>query len=105
MNILTIFGVPAETGLGLLAGTCTTIAYVPQLVKTWRSKSAQDLSWSMLITLWVGVLLWLAYGAYIQALPVILTNIVTLILSSLILILKLKYEHFPTLSRQDKSEV
>lgn len=82
------------TTLGLAAGALTTIAYVPQLVKTWRSKSAQDLSWSMLITLWVGIILWLLYGAYNRDIPVVFTNGLTLILSSTILGLKLKYEQF-----------
>jgi MtN3 and saliva related transmembrane protein len=80
------------TTIGLVAGALTTIAYVPQLLKTWRSKSAQDLSWSMLITLCVGIVLWLVYGIYAQDVPVIAANVVTLLLSSIILILKIKYE-------------
>ncbi|MBD1998653.1 SemiSWEET transporter [Leptolyngbya sp. FACHB-541] len=79
------------TVLGLVAGALTTIAYLPQLIKTWKSKSAEDLSWSMLITLCVGIVLWLIYGTYVHDLPVILANIVTLVLSSIILILKLRY--------------
>ena len=79
------------TTLGLVAGTLTTIAYLPQLIKTWQSKSAQDLSWSMLITLCVGIILWLVYGAYVHDLPLIAANIVTLIFSSIILVLKIRY--------------
>ncbi|MBD1870747.1 SemiSWEET transporter [Oculatella sp. FACHB-28] len=79
------------TVLGLVAGALTTIAYLPQLIKTWKSKSAEDLSWSMLITLCVGIVLWLIYGTYVHDLPVILANIVTLVLSSIILVLKLRY--------------
>ena len=81
----------STTVLGLVAGALTTIAYLPQLIKTWKSKSAEDLSWSMLITLCIGIVLWLIYGAYVHDLPVILANVVTLILSSIILVLKLRY--------------
>ncbi len=80
------------TTLGLIAGTLTTAAYCPQLVKTWRSKSAGDISWSMLITLCAGILLWLVYGVYVHDWPVILANVVTLMLTSVILALKIRYE-------------
>jgi len=79
------------TILGLIAGALTTIAYVPQLVKTWRSKSAGDLSWSMLVTLCTGIILWLVYGFYARDIPVIAANLVTLVLSSIILMLKIRY--------------
>ncbi|MEL6223886.1 MAG: SemiSWEET transporter [Cyanobacteria bacterium J06626_14] len=79
------------TALGLVAGTLTTAAYLPQLIKTWRSKSAGDISWSMLITLCLGIVLWLVYGVYVHDIPVILANIVTLLLTSFILILKIRY--------------
>jgi MtN3 and saliva related transmembrane protein len=79
------------TTLGLTAGLLTTIAYLPQLIKTWKSKSASDLSWSMLITLCTGIILWLVYGAYVQDIPLIAANIVTLLLASIILVLKIRY--------------
>ena len=81
------------TVLGLMAGTLTTAAYLPQVVKTWRSKSADGLSWSMLVILCLGLLLWLTYGVYVHDLPVICANVVTLALSSLILGLKLRYRY------------
>ncbi|MEB3211216.1 MAG: SemiSWEET transporter [Leptolyngbyaceae bacterium] len=79
------------TALGLMAGTLTTAAYLPQLIKTWRSKSAGDISWSMLITLCLGIVLWLVYGVYVHDVPVILANVLTLLLTSFILILKIRY--------------
>ncbi|MEP6888814.1 MAG: SemiSWEET transporter [Nitrospirales bacterium] len=79
------------TMIGLLAGTLTTLAFVPQLTKTWKSKSAQDISLGMFLTFCSGVLLWLVYGILMDALPIIMANTVTLILSSAILMLKLKY--------------
>jgi MtN3 and saliva related transmembrane protein len=79
------------TLIGLLAGGLTTLAFLPQLLKTWKSKSAEDISLVMLITFCTGVGLWLLYGFMIGALPVILANLVTLILGLAILFLKLKY--------------
>jgi MtN3 and saliva related transmembrane protein len=77
--------------MGLVAGTLTTIAFVPQLLKTWKSRSAEDVSLGMLITFCTGVFLWLLYGLFIRSLPVILANVVTLLLAGTILVLKLKY--------------
>ncbi|NDJ22243.1 hypothetical protein GS682_11485 [Nostoc sp. B(2019)] len=79
------------TTLGLVAGVLTTIAYVPQLIKTWQSKSAHDLSWSMLIILCTGIILWLVYGTSVHDVPIIAANVVTLVLASVILVLKIKY--------------
>ncbi|MBW4549709.1 MAG: SemiSWEET transporter [Aphanocapsa sp. GSE-SYN-MK-11-07L] len=80
------------TTLGLVAGVLTTIAYLPQLIKTWKSKSADDLSWSMLIILCLGIVLWLVYGVYVHDLPIIAANIVTLLFAAVILILKIRYK-------------
>ncbi|NEO33343.1 MAG: hypothetical protein F6K36_23545 [Symploca sp. SIO3C6] len=85
MNIITI--------LGLLAGSLTTISFMPQVIKTWTSKSAKDISLGMFITFCSGVLLWIVYGIIVRDLPVIATNLATLILASIILWLKLKYNH------------
>lgn len=79
------------TILGLVAGACTTIAFLPQVVKTWQTKSAKDVSYSMLITFSVGVFLWLVYGICLHALPIILTNALTLFLNLIILWLKIQY--------------
>jgi MtN3 and saliva related transmembrane protein len=77
--------------LGLLAGTLTTIAFLPQLLKTWKSKSARDVSLVMMITFSIGVFLWIVYGIAIEAMPIIVANVVTLTLALLILILKIRY--------------
>lgn len=79
------------TILGLIAGTLTTIAFLPQLFKTWKSKSAKDVSIEMLIVFSIGVFLWLIYGIYLQALPIILANLLTLIFNLIILGLKIRY--------------
>lgn len=80
------------TTLGLIAGVLTTIAYLPQLIKTWQSKSADDLSWSMLIILCLGIILWLVYGFSIHDIPIVAANIVTFMLASVILVLKIRYK-------------
>jgi MtN3 and saliva related transmembrane protein len=77
--------------LGLTAGTLTTVAFIPQLAKAWTSKSTGDLSWGMVLTFSTGVLLWLIYGIWIDSLPVILANAVTLLLQLGIVSLKIKY--------------
>jgi MtN3 and saliva related transmembrane protein len=79
------------TILGLVAATLTTVAFLPQMIKTWRSKSAKDVSLGMLITFCIGVCLWLIYGIYLQALPIILANLLTLIFNLIILGFKIKY--------------
>ncbi|MEH2070445.1 MAG: SemiSWEET transporter [Nostoc sp.] len=77
--------------IGLAAATLTTIAFLPQMFKTWKTKSAKDISFVMLITFITGVFLWLIYGIYLQALPIILANGITLFFNLIILWLKIKY--------------
>ncbi|MEH1998274.1 MAG: SemiSWEET transporter [Nostoc sp.] len=64
---------------------------MPQMFKTWQTKSAKDVSLVTLITFIIGVFLWLIYGIYLQALPIILANSVTLLFNLIILWLKIKY--------------
>ncbi len=80
------------TGIGLLAGSLTTIAFLPQAIKTWKTKSTRDVSLGMFMTFCTGVLLWIVYGLLVEDLPVLMTNIVTFILASTILWFKLKYK-------------
>lgn len=77
--------------IGLIAGTLTTIAFLPQLIKTWRSKSARDISLGMFVFFTIGVGLWLVYGIFTGARPVIAANAVTLALALVILGLKLRH--------------
>lgn len=78
--------------LGLIAGTLTTIAFVPQLIKVWKSKSAKDISYGMFILFVTGIVLWEIYGWGIHSLPVILFNVITFILGLSILILKFIFD-------------
>lgn len=79
------------TTLGFMAGTLTTISFLPQLLHTWRQKSAKEISYGMLLAFSTGIALWLVYGIYLRALPIILANAVTLALTAMILILKIRY--------------
>ncbi len=78
--------------LGFAAATLTTAAFLPQVMKTWKTRSAKDVSLEMLVLLCTGLFLWLVYGIFIQSLPVIIANLLTLILNLTILWLKIKYE-------------
>jgi len=77
MNFFTI--------IGLAAATCTTISFLPQAVKVIRTKDTRSLSLPMYIIFTIGVLLWLTYGILVGDIPVIAANIVTSILSIVIL--------------------
>jgi MtN3 and saliva related transmembrane protein len=78
--------------LGLLAGTITSISFLPQLIKTWRSKSAKDVSLVMFLFLGIGITLWIVYGFLTNTVPIIAANVATLILIIMIIGLKFKYK-------------
>jgi MtN3 and saliva related transmembrane protein len=76
--------------IGYSAALLTTLAFVPQVLKSWRSKSVGDFSLITLCAFTSGVLLWLVYGYAIGSLPVILANATTLLLSGVLLALKFR---------------
>ena len=78
--------------IGFFAAFCTTIAFLPQAIKVFKSKSTKDISLYMFIIFTIGVLSWLIYGLIINDMPIILANAVTLILSFFILIYKIRYK-------------
>lgn len=78
--------------LGLIAGSLTTAAFVPQVVKTWRTRSTADISLGMFALFALGVLLWLLYGVSIGSLPIVIANGITFALAAVIVILKLRYK-------------
>lgn len=78
--------------LGLVAGTCTTISFLPQVIKTWKERSAKGLSLVMFSVFCFGVLLWLIYGIVIKDLPIILSNLITLMLAATLLYFKLTFK-------------
>lgn len=74
--------------LGLAAGILTTAAWLPQIARTWRSRSARDLSWPYLVVFASGVALWLVYGALTHDFPVLAANAITFVLVGSIVALK-----------------
>ena len=77
--------------LGLAAGAFTTMAFIPQVIRTWRVKSAKDLSIAMISLNATGIFLWMIYGLYTHCLPIIVANFVTFVLMCMVLILAVRY--------------
>ena len=78
--------------LGYFAATLTTAAFLPQLIKTVKTKKANDVSLTTLIMFIVGVLSWIIYGYEISSTPILIANLFTLILNLLILISKVYFQ-------------
>jgi MtN3 and saliva related transmembrane protein len=76
---------------GVVAGVLTTVAFLPQVIRTWRTRSTGDISLVMFVTYVTGIALWLVYGLMIRDVPLIASNAVTLVLSGTILLLKLRH--------------
>ncbi|WP_051259120.1 SemiSWEET transporter [Chitinibacter tainanensis] len=91
-------------GLGLLAGTLTTISFVPQVWQVWKSRSAKDISLGMYCIFVSGVALWLGYGLLVGSAPVYLANTITLILAGAVLVMKLIFDRRPPAATEAKSD-
>ena len=76
--------------VGLAAGVLTTVAFVPQVVRIVRTRSAYDISWWLFGILAAGSALWLWYGIQLGALPLIVTNGITFVLAFMLLGMKLR---------------
>ncbi len=77
--------------MGYVAGALTTVSFLPQVLKAWKSKSTKDVSLSMFVLFTLGVFLWLVYGISLGDMPIIIANLITLVLALSILVMKLKY--------------
>ncbi len=84
MNIITL--------VGLAAASCTTISFIPQAIKTIRSRDTTGISLGMYLLFAIGTLLWLLYGIGSNDIPIIIANSVTLVFASVILVYKFKYK-------------
>lgn len=82
----------STNAIGSVAAVCTTISFLPQLIRVWRRKSARDISLTMFLLFSCGVACWLLYGIGIGSGPVIAANGITLVLAVAILVLKLRYD-------------
>lgn len=78
--------------IGLVAAFCTTISFLPQAIKTIRSKDTSGISLTMYAIFVTGTLAWLAYGLLLPSLPVIIGNLITSAFAGVILAYKIKYK-------------
>lgn len=78
--------------IGYAAATLATLAFVPQVVKSYRDQSTKDISLVMYLVFFTGVVLWLIYGIHLESMPMIIANTVTALLALSIIILKIKHK-------------
>lgn len=81
-----------ENILGIIAGILTSVSMIPQLVKVWKEKNAEDLSWTMILVLISGLSLWFWYGFIKDEFPIILSNAFAAIVNVILLICCMIYK-------------
>ena len=94
-----------RTVLGLLAATLTTGCWLPQLLRSWRTRSTGDLSWLYLLVLSTGILLWLAYGVVSRDAAIVIANGTTLVALGALAALKRRGDTLAAKRRGDASAV
>lgn len=77
--------------MGYAAATCTTVTFVPQAAKTIRTRDTSGISLWMYIVFTVGIACWFGYGLFLNSWPMIVSNAITFVLSSTILVMKLRH--------------
>ena len=82
--------------IGFAAATLTALAFFPQVIKTWRTRTANDLSMLTLLSQTCGVALWIVYGVSIASIPVIASNVLTMVLMLILVWFKVSYRVGPT---------
>ena len=82
----------SATIIGMIGASLTTFAFLPQAIKTIRTKNTRDLSLGMFVLSEMGVIMWLTYGILIGDLPIIFANVITFFLISTIIVMKVKYK-------------
>jgi len=78
--------------LGYAAGAITSLTFLPQVLKTWKDKSAKDVSLLMFVIATVNEVMWIVYGALLDNWVIILTNAIVLAMSLTMIYLKLRYK-------------
>ncbi len=79
--------------LGYVAGLITAFTFLPQVIKTWKTKSAKDVSMAMFVIAFTNQVLWLLYGLLIDNWVIISTNALMLVMTGIMIGLKVKYNH------------
>ncbi|WP_148715807.1 SemiSWEET transporter [Chitinolyticbacter meiyuanensis] len=77
--------------VGYIAGFCTTVSFLPQVIQVWKTRSVADISLGMYSLFVSGIVLWLAFGIAIGSWPVIVPNLITLLLAGSVLVMKLRF--------------
>ena len=78
--------------VGITAGICTSISLLPQLIKLWKHKKAEDISLFYLVILFIGLSLWVWYGVLRDDVPIMVTNGFSLVINGIIIILGVRYK-------------
>jgi MtN3 and saliva related transmembrane protein len=77
--------------VGVLAALCSMVSFVPQVTKIWRERDASSVSLRMYVVTVLGFSLWTAYGVLLKSWPLVGSNLISLVLSAAILVLKLRF--------------
>jgi MtN3 and saliva related transmembrane protein len=77
--------------IGSIAATLTTLSFVPQVWRVWRTRHTADISLGMYTAFTTGVAMWLAYGILLASWPIIIANSITFLLAGTVLILKIRF--------------
>ena len=77
--------------LGAVAATLTTVSFVPQALKAIRSRDTRGISLGMYAIFTTGIAFWFAYGVMLHSWPMVVSNAITVVLASVILLLKLRF--------------
>ncbi len=89
------------TNIGLVAGALTSIAVIPQVVKTYRTRHARDISIWQPLLLDMGMILWLIYGRLLKDLPLILANAFSIVCNTLLIFMKIYFRDGDNIDSDD----
>lgn len=92
-----------ESTIGYLAAMCTTIAFIPQAIKVFKTNQTKDISMGMFLLMNIGLIFWTVYGIMIFSYPIIIANLLTLILALYILFMKMKLDVIPVKFQRKES--
>jgi MtN3 and saliva related transmembrane protein len=81
--------------IGAIAGTLTTISFVPQVMRVFKTKQTRDISMTMMLLFSLGVAMWVAFGYLVDSMPVVWTNAMTLVLALTIVAAKVRFDRSP----------
>ena len=79
-------------GLGYAAGAVTTFTFLPQVIKTWKDRSAKDVSLMMFVIAVINEIMWITYGILEKNMVIILTNAILLVMASTMIFFKLRFK-------------